>query len=194
MLKKKLSALLTYHNPEHTLDVTAQCLRIAAAEGITDKKTIEELHIASLYHDTGFIQVYTGHEEVSCALARQELPGFGVSNDSIENICSIIMATKVPQTPLNHIQQIICDADLDYLGRSDFFSTAEKLRQELTAYKMINSEKEWQELQVSFLKAHHYFTKTSRKERQPVQLQHLQEITENIREKKGNDFYPQSST
>ena len=30
-------------------------------------------------------------------------------------------ATKIPQTPLTKLEEIICDADLDYLGREDFF-------------------------------------------------------------------------
>lgn len=54
--------------------------------------------------------------------ARQYLPHFGYTGDEIEQVCDIIMATQMPQNPHNHLGQIICDADLDYLGRNDFLS------------------------------------------------------------------------
>lgn len=193
MLNKNLPALLTYHNTEHTLDVTNQCMRIAAEEGITDKQQLEELHIAALYHDTGFVSTYRGHEEAGCKLAREQLPAFGITDESIENICAIIMATKIPQSPKNHIQQIICDADLDYLGRKDFFSTAQKLKKELASYQMIKTDKEWQELQLSFLKTHSYFTSASKKEREPGKQQHLQALLQNNTKKKTRENFDTQS-
>ena len=179
MLKNGLPASFTYHNLAHTLDVTMQCKRIAAGEGITDKETLLELEIAALYHDTGFLHIYLNHEEKSCELAIEQLPGFGVNKKMIENICAIIMATKVPQSPHNHLQQIICDADLDYLGRDDFFIVGENLRKELAAYKIINSTGEWEERQLAFLQSHNYFTKTSQQQRTPAKLQHLQKLLDN---------------
>jgi uncharacterized protein len=179
MLEKGLPSLLTYHNVAHTFDVTKQCLRIAKAEGISDKQILQELEIAGLYHDTGFLSVYKNHEERGCVLAREELPSFGLNKEAIENICSIIMATKVPQKPANHLQQIICDADLDYLGRDDFFEVAEQLRTELSGYKLVNSLKEWEKIQWSFLQSHHYFTHTSKRERTPGKEKNMQQIAAN---------------
>lgn len=178
MLKEGLSARLTYHNIDHTLDVTAQCQDIASAEGITDKDTLLALHIASLYHDAGFLFVYVGHEEKGCKMAREQLPGFGVTGSMIENICAIIMATKIPQSPKNLLQQIICDADLDYLGREDFFTISENLCKEVLEYKIVGSKKEWEERQVYFLQTHTYFTKSSQKKRTPGMVEHLQKLLE----------------
>ncbi len=179
MLKKSLPVSLFYHSIEHTLDVALQCRRIAKAEGITDNQLLAELEIAALYHDTGFIYIYINHEEKGCELAREQLPGFGVNKKSVDNICSIIMATKIPPSPQNHLQQIICDADLDYLGRDDFFIIGKKLQKELSAYKIINSREEWEERQWAFLQSHHYFTKTSQRERAAVKLQNMQKIIDN---------------
>lgn len=184
MLSKGLSPKLIYHNVDHTLDVTKQCIRIAKSEGITDKEVLQELEIAALYHDTGFLFVYINHEEKSCELAKEQLPHFGVNKKSIENICSIIMATKIPQSPKNYLQQIICDADLDYLGRNDFLSIGEKLRKELMEYKLVSSREEWEDKQITFLQSHHYFTKTSLKNREPVKLKNLHLISD-FRIKKG---------
>jgi HD superfamily phosphodiesterase len=59
ILEKELSSSLTYHNIGHTLDVEEQILIIAAAEGITQQQDLEDLQIAALYHDTGFLEKHT---------------------------------------------------------------------------------------------------------------------------------------
>jgi uncharacterized protein len=178
MLKKGLSAALTYHNINHTLDVATQCTAIAKAEGITNEQQLMELYIAGLYHDCGFLFVYDGHEEIGCKLAREQLPGFGFDKVTIDNICALIMATKMPQSPTNHLQKIICDADLDYLGRGDFFIIGKKIYKEVLRYKIVSSEAEWQQKQVNFLQSHHYFTQTSLQNRTPAKLQHIKILLE----------------
>src|SRR5450432_13231 len=97
MLNAGLSKALIYHDVNHTLDVGVQCLAIAKEEGITDNQVLLELQVAALYHDTGFMFIYNNHEERSCEIARQQLPGFGMNENAIQNICELIMATKVPQ-------------------------------------------------------------------------------------------------
>lgn len=185
MLNDGLSPGLSYHNLHHTLDVTKQCLAIAKGEGITGKRALEELEISSLYHDTGFLYVYQNHEEKSCEIAREQLPGFGLTEKAIDRICALIMATKVPQVPTNELENIICDADLDYLGRNDFFETGDALRRELIAYKFIETDKDWTERQLIFLANHNYFTNTSRKKRGAAKRKHLQSLSaENIEAKK----------
>ena len=176
MLNAGLSKALTYHNTNHTLDVAVQCLAIAKEEGITDNQILLELQVAALYHDTGFLFTYNQHEKRSCEIAREQLPGFGMSEKAIENICELIMATKVPQSPGNELQKIICDADLDYLGREDFFETGDKLRHELKAYNFITGVEEWEVRELNFLKAHEYFTKTSRQKRGPVKLKFIRQL------------------
>ena len=178
MLKEGLSTRLTYHNIDHILDVTAQCQEIASAEGITDKDTLLALHIASLYHDAGFLFVYVGHEEKGCEMAREQLPGFEVTGSMIDNICAIIMATKIPQSPKNLLQQIICDADLDYLGRKDFLTISDNLCKEVLEYKIVGSKKEWEERQLYFLQTHTYFTQSSQKKRTLGMVNHLQKLLE----------------
>ncbi len=187
ILKEGLSPLLTYHNFDHTLDVMAQCMAIAKAEGITNELVLSELHIASLYHDAGFLYVYIDHEQKGCEMAREQLPGFGISKVSVDKICEIIMATKMPQSPKTHLQQIICDADLDYLGRDDFFTISDNLCKEVLAYKIVSNKKEWEKRQELFLQSHTYFTKSSRKLRTPIQLEHIKKLMDN---KKGLKFNP----
>jgi hypothetical protein len=73
----------------------------------------------------------------------------------------MIMATRIPQTPHNLLEEIIADADLDYLGRDDFWTIGNKLFTELQMYSIIQTEDEWNRLQIKFLEQHHYFTRTA---------------------------------
>ncbi len=176
MLSSQLSPMLTYHTMEHTMDVIEQCERLALAEGIKDDEELLPLRLASLYHDTGFLYVYHDHEEKSCAIVREHLQDESMSNDTISLICSLIMVTKIPQTPKTHLEEIICDADLDYLGRDDFESISDKLKKEFFAFGFVKTEEEWNEVQIRFIESHCYFTKTAQHTRTEKKEQHLQQL------------------
>lgn len=172
---KKLEALdrrLTYHKLSHTKDVVQQSDRIARAEGISEKD-IYLLKIAALYHDTGFLETYTGHEEVSCRLFLDDAKDFALTDEEKQEIVALIMATKVPQRPTSHLEMIICDADLDYLGRPDFATISEGLKQEFLTYGIVTDEAEWMRKQDEFLAVHKFHTETSRKLREPFKLQQI---------------------
>ena len=173
MLNSRLPASLTYHNVEHTLNVAKECNILAEEEGITDENTLQQLQIAALYHDTGFLYGRSKHEEKSCVLARKELPGFGVDEKSIDTVCEIILATRVPQLPKNILQQIICDADLAYLGNDDFFYISEQLHREFIAHDIVNSDQEWERSRILFMQSHSYFTTSAKKRHNPKKLFHL---------------------
>lgn len=179
-LEQNLDADLTYHSVHHTIDVETQAIRIAAAEGITDTEELLLLKIACLYHDSGFLFTYKEHEAAGCRLVREELPGFGMTNTQIDRICGMIMATKIPQTPHNKLEEIICDADLDYLGREDFFPIAQTLFSEWKSRFFIVEENEWNQVQFNFFKLHHYFTSTNKSLRGPLKLKHYKMIEDRL--------------
>ena len=119
-LTRHLSAKLTYHSVQHTHDVAQQAVRIARAEGITDQESLDLLQTAAYYHDAGFLNAYNEHEEESCRIAVEVLPAFGYAPAQIGQICQLIRATRIPQAPTTLLEAILCDADLDYLGRDDY--------------------------------------------------------------------------
>ena len=71
--------------------------------------------------------------------SRSFLPEYGYSGEQIEKICKIIMATKLPPQPEDIYQKIICDADLDYLGRSDMIPVSNTLYKELKEQNKIGT-------------------------------------------------------
>lgn len=179
-LTNRLSPTLTYHNVAHTLDVLKQAELIAGKEGITDSEDMLLIKISALYHDIGFINVYSGHEEESCRIALPELQSFGFTELQIEKIMGMIRATKVPQQPQNLMEQILCDSDLDYLGRNDFFTIGEGLYKEFLSKNIVADYQEWNLLQIRFLEKHHYFTKTSKQRRQQQKQKHFEAIKAKI--------------
>ena len=177
LLKQELSEDLHYHCLEHTLDVLAVTKSLCISEDIDAHETAL-LRTAALFHDAGFTRQRTEHEKHSCQIAREVLPTFDYHAEDIERICGMIMATRIPQTPNNHLEQIICDADLDYLGRDDFGSIGELLFKELKANGILDNEQDWNRLQVRFLEGHAYFTKTNNLYRAPIKAQHLAKLRE----------------
>jgi uncharacterized protein len=179
-LGSDLSKDLLYHCLQHTIDVETQAQRIAASENIVDPESVFLLKVATLYHDSGFLVTYKEHEAASCELAKKQLPGFGLNQEQLDVICGLIMATKIPQTPLTLLEEIICDADLDYLGRNDFPEISNNLFLELKTKGFIKTETEWNLIQVSFFKQHYYFTDTNKALRQQQKLKYLEMIESSL--------------
>ncbi|MGI4737745.1 MAG: HD domain-containing protein [Janthinobacterium lividum] len=175
-LRQHLSPTLYYHGLHHTLDVVTQALDLAHAEGVQDAESLAMLRTAALFHDAGFLTAYAGHEAVGCELVRRVLPGFGYAPEQVDAICGCIMATKIPQTAHSHLAEILCDADLDYLGRADFYPISASLLAELQARDLITSPRAWDEVQVKFLSAHRYLTATGQQRRQAAKQARLAEI------------------
>jgi HD superfamily phosphodiesterase len=177
-LREELSDKLYYHGVHHTLDVLKMASEICVSEGVNGHELVL-VKTAALFHDCGFVKdKHMGHEQEGCIIAQNVLPGFGYSSEGIKTICGMIMATKIPQSPTNLLEEIICDADLDYLGRDDFYPIGDSLFEELKAYHIIYDEQDWNRLQVNFLSAHKFHTHTNRLLREPVKQQYLEELKE----------------
>lgn len=177
-LEKELPEYLFYHNVKHTVDVVTEVELIGWAEGCTDEEILL-LKTAGLFHDAGHTISYDNHEFHGAELARAMLPEFNYSPEQINKICSIIMATKMPPQPANLLEEIICDSDLDYLGRTDFIPVSNTLFEELKAQNKMNDLNQWNKLQVKFISGHQYFTRTAKSLREvnkQLQIDRIQSL------------------
>lgn len=174
-LKNELPSQLTYHSIFHTKDVLSAATRIAKNEKVR-QEDVTLIKTAALFHDSGFIFGPKEHEEKSCDIARRYLPEYDYSDEQIDKICGMIRATKIPQQPLNHLEEILADADLDYLGRDDFDSISRTLYQEMVFFGILDNVIDWNRVQVRFFNNHHYFTQTAKDSRQSGKEKHLQKI------------------
>ena len=109
-------------------------------------------------------------------MAKEMLPAFGLNTKQIELLRGMILATRIPQSPVNILDKILCDADLDYLGREDFYEIGARLLEELKAQGVVETEREWNLVQKTFLESHRYHTPFSKENREGRKLQHIQEI------------------
>ena len=183
ILRNGLHPDMLYHDVEHTLDVLSAACNLATLEKI-NPENYSLVVAAALLHDTGMIHGYDGHENASVQIARDLLPEFGYPPDNIETVCGIIMATEFPHKAQTHLQQLVCDADLDYLGRDDYFIISQKLWHEWnrTGFKKLKLE-EWLQFQLDFFKMHHYYTPSADKLRNEGKLKNFRKIEELLREK-----------
>lgn len=179
-LEKDLPAYYTYHNAEHTKSVVAAAEHLAAKENIKgDDLTI--LKTAALFHDAGFLQQADGHEEISCLWAREYLPKYGYTGNQIEHICRIIMATRLPQTPVDKLGEILCDADLFYIGKEGYITNASNLYKEFKHRNIFNTDEEWQLMQVEFLSTHKFFTSAATSELESGKQKILKKLTSDVK-------------
>lgn len=145
---------------------------MSKAEGLREEGNTL-LMTAAAYHDAGFLFAYDGHEEHSCRIARETLPGYGYRDDQIQRCCELILFTLPGHLPDDPLAAILCDADLDYLGRRDYPEIAAKLRQEWEAIGIVYPEKEWLDMQIAYLSQHRYRTHSAQALREAGQADNV---------------------
>ncbi|MEX2379762.1 MAG: adenylate/guanylate cyclase domain-containing protein [Vicingaceae bacterium] len=179
-LTKDLPEGLYYHGIHHTMDVCDAVERIALWEEVKGED-LYLLKTAALFHDAGFIHSYESNEPIGAEMAKEMLPKFGYTKAQIEQVIELIEATKIPHNPKNKLEEIICDADLDYLGRNDFYLIAETLRKELVKFNKIpEDDKFWYEMNVKFLSMHQYFTDSAKSRRGAEKEKRVQEFKKEL--------------
>lgn len=185
-LEAKLPQNLSYHGLWHTKDVyraATDFVRYYELQG--DEAII--LETAALYHDCGFLRVYRNHEEEGCKIAAEVLPHFGYTENLVHAINQLIMATKIPQTPLNFLSELICDSDLDYIGGENYDKIASLLFEEFKEYHIVTTELQWFEMQAGFLSSHNFFSSFSKEFRDPGKLKNLEKVKNTLQTLKSNE-------
>jgi len=184
-LEKELSPGLYYHGLRHTSeDVVPATEVFAKGEGIQGED-LALLLTAAWFHDLGFIELRAGHEAAGARIASAVLPGFGYSEEGIQIVKGIIMATVVPQGPATILEQILADADLDVLGRDDFMLRNGYLRRELAFFGQEFTDTQWFSGQLRFIEPHTYFTASARALRGPGQAKNVADLKQKLEEAGG---------
>jgi len=189
-LKTSLPKDLCFHSINHTFgDV------LLAAEYLTDSENLSDyqkylLLIAVLFHDSGYSKVYKHNEVIGVEIARELLSDLDFSQEELDYIERIIIATEVnfqdgyPQQNPNDdlLEKIMCDADLDNLGRDDFFDLSVLLIKELESQGSKIDIDIWWKNQYKFLVNHQYFTASQRNRRNEGKAKNILKVKEMIKE------------
>ena len=179
-LSRQLPDHLTYHSLNHIIDVANVCNHYIDYYMVSDRVG-ELIRIAAVAHDYGYIYTPVDHEERSILEVRPMLKNY--SNSEIALIDGMIRATRVPQKPGNLYEDILADADLDYLGRDDYGTISEGLYKEFLHYGVVKTELDWLRLQIKFLENHTFHTEWARTHRSPGKQQVLQRLHETLNAK-----------
>jgi uncharacterized protein len=134
---------------------------IAGAEGISGRE-MDILLLGAASHDCGFLVTVTEHEEAGCRWIEPRLVEWDFSGQDIETIKGLIMATRLPQSPNTHLEEILCDADLAYVGTENYTVISTRLLNEMIALGRSLTQEEWLDIQISFLERHTFFTSFAR--------------------------------
>jgi HD superfamily phosphodiesterase len=181
LFKQKLPEHLVYHNYAHTESVAAAARKLAKGMELGEE-AIEIVTLAAWFHDVGFIEAYHGHEDVSKRIAEEYLRTEGVSDQKIEFILGCIEATRMPQSPNNLLEEILCDADMSALGKKTSFERSQLLRIEWEkALGKTLTDEEWLRGDLDFLTSHKYFTRYAQEIYDDRKLENIRERDKQLR-------------
>jgi HD superfamily phosphodiesterase len=174
---KQVKAHFVFHTLEHTEDVVEACSIMAEHHRLSyDDRLV--LLLSAWFHDTGYLKGEpVGHEDESTRIATEFLQRHGVDETISSRVASSIQATKMPQSPVSLVEQILCDADLYHLATEDFKARNALLKQEQEAvfgHKI--PKKEWKKNNIEFLVNHKYFTDYGQEFLEPKKLENLNDL------------------
>lgn len=161
LIIENLPKNIYYHTEKHALNIMNAVEFLGFGEEIYNEDILL-LKTAALFHDVGFIERYEDNEEIGARFAKELMPNYGFNQEQIDKVERLIIATKMSHKPQGILEQIMKDADLDYLGRNDFDVISTKLMREFVENKVVSSEQEFKKRQVEFLKSHEFLTDTAR--------------------------------
>jgi uncharacterized protein len=168
LLENRLPVTMTFHNLRHTREVFESVQQICSEEPLTPAECFI-VQMAAVFHDSGYLFTYAGHEESSMGIAGSYLFREGLPATFVEEVVGCIAATKMPQNPINLKQKVICDADMNHFARKDYPQYAARLRSEWeNHYHKKFDTSAWMTSNLEVLSRHRYFTTYARTVWQPL--------------------------
>lgn len=162
LFETQLSPSFVYHNFQHTKDVVDAAKKIAENSGIPDGEK-ELLLIAAWFHDSGYCTSVKYHEEISTEIAGTFLKKENYPSEKTDIVKRIILSTKIPQHPQTKLEEILCDADLVYLGYENLDVKIELLRKEWeSTINKFYTDREWLKQNIDFIDANSFHTDYAR--------------------------------
>lgn len=154
---------LSFHNSEHTEEVV-EAARTMASYYNLDEHDTAIVTLSAYFHDLGYcVNGKESHEERSADIAEKFFREKNVDIPMISAIRGCILATKLPQSPQNLLEEIVCDADLFHLGSDRFDARNKLMRQEVKACGYQVNKEDWRKGTLQLMESHHYHTDYGRK-------------------------------
>lgn len=165
-----------YHNQQHVLNVGDWAKEIADHYKL-DAKSLFIIQTSALFTNVCFYENPNQYQKLSARLAEKCLRDLSVPEELIKNIKNGIMSTRLPQSPKNLMEQIICDADMYHAGLRDFALRSKLMRKELESITGKKpSKQEWKQRNKELLQNHRYKTDYARQLLEKQQKQNLDDL------------------
>ena len=180
LFRDELPDGIKYHDADHTLHstkgVVAVANKIAISENISEHDR-ELLITAAYFHDTGYIREYDKNEPIAARMAGRILKLIGYKPKEVEKVQKMIRSTDFDRDPETHLEKILCDADLDNLGREDFFKLDGKLREGRRARGLdVNDDAKWYRGTLEIITKHRYYTESQKKLREKGKQKNIKRL------------------
>lgn len=191
LIKGKLPSEYTYHNLDHTIGVVNAVNILCDAEKVT-KSDKDILLVAAWFHDTGYTNGCSNHENFGVEIAVHFLKEKEKSEEYIVEVSSLIKATAKDYVPQNLLEKIIKDADYYHILNDDYVFTCEDLRKEWENVEGKSfTEIEWAKENEFFLsKVHQFYTPYAIEYWQPLKEKNIKRLRKKI--KKMNQELPKA--
>ncbi len=181
-----------YHNIKHTGYVVKAGIQIAEHYQLSDHDFFI-VCCAAWFHDIGYY--YTGsvfHEQKGTEIAAEFLEDQGVDAETVAKIKKCILATKLPQSPEDLNEKIVCDADLFHLGTDEFKKKNKQIRQEDEAVSRKKvSKPEWRKGTIKLFEQHMYHTDYCRLLLNKKKDENLNDLRKKVAEDAGSSSGPE---
>ncbi|MBC7851154.1 MAG: phosphohydrolase [Chitinophagaceae bacterium] len=177
LFTSRIEESFSYHSIGHTEAVVKAALTMADYYKLSEEDRTA-LVLAAWFHDTGYSKGKAhDHETASQRHATNFLASKNVESSIVNKVVGCIAATRMPQSPKNLLEEILCDADLQHLGSDAFPEQHKLLRKELISLTGEDiSKKDWRKKNISFLEQHQYFTEYGKTFLEPVKKDHLDSL------------------
>jgi len=185
LFRDELPNGIKYHDADHTLNptkgVVAIANKIAIAENIS-KHDRELLITAAYFHDTGYIREYDKNEPIAARMAGRILKLIGYKPNEIEKIQNMILSTDLAVEPKTHLEKILCDADLDHLGRPDFLELDAKLREGRRNRGVdVSDDEKWYRGTLDLMKNHKFYAESQKISKEKEKQKNIQMLIDKLK-------------
>ena len=178
-LEAHLDKRYTYHNAAHTLNV-CNAVKLFAENLCLPPETYCSLRIAAIFHDFGYLEQSFDNEKLALPYLEEFGRKFDIDKKFLLHANDLILETVFPYTPLTPAGSLLCDADIEYIGRECFFEYAGLFREELAGDGIVYTDEQWWSLETDFLQENKFFTPICRSLRNVGRLSNLRIAQEHL--------------
>ncbi|AZA53356.1 Pycsar system effector family protein [Chryseobacterium sp. G0201] len=181
LFKDKLSSVYFYHNFIHTTYTVNKAEEIMKNTPVSAEDQ-EKVLLALWFHDTGYIECAQNHEEKGVEILKNFLQNENYTENYIEDVSKLILATKINYEPQNLLEKIAKDADCSHFASHDYNDISDALRKEweLTNVRCFSND-EWNAGNLDMLKnKHQYYTDYAKENWNPLKKKNIKKIEKKL--------------